>query len=218
MSPCLLLGMAPGICCGGTLGSRHSGCRPAGESMLSPGPGGEELEEGQVHGLRGASATSSRPASSADGDMEPRTLCFYFKANGRAFAQELPRPSPRRFSCPPHLFPPGPEAWACGLGRTESFIAIQGAGAQGVFVQSRLEVFPPGKGISGVTRGTACFVLGVPMAGLFMLRPECVVDVGWWDGAWLCPALSKGPTGRVSCLGKANILLVLTVKQPLDLF
>ena len=56
------------------------------------------------------------------------------------------------------------------------------------------------------------------MAGLFVLRPECVVDVGWWDGAWLCPALSKGPTGRVSCLGKASILLVLTVKQPLDLF
>ena len=56
------------------------------------------------------------------------------------------------------------------------------------------------------------------MAGLLVLGPECVVDVGWWDGAWLCPALSKGPSGRVSCLGKASILLVLTVKQPLDLF
>lgn len=35
----------------------YSGCRPPGESTLSPGPGGEESEEGQVRGLRGALAT-----------------------------------------------------------------------------------------------------------------------------------------------------------------
>lgn len=161
------------------MGSRHSGCRPPDESMLSPGPGGEELEEGQVHGLRGASATSSRPTSSADGDMEPRTLCFYFKANGRAFAQELPRPSPRPFNCPLHLFPPGPEGWASGLGKTEGFIATQGAGAQGVFVQSRLEVFPPGKGISGVARGTACFVWVFPWQ-VCLCSDQSVLWM--WDG------------------------------------
>lgn len=149
MSPCLLLGMAPGTCCGGTLGSGYSGCRPPGESMLSPGPGGEEPEEGQVHGLRGASATSSRPTSSADGDMEPRTLCFYFKANGRAFAQELPRPSPRRISCPSHLFPPGPEGWASGLGRTGSIIPSRGQGHRGFLSRADLRYFHLGKGFQG---------------------------------------------------------------------
>lgn len=160
---------------------------------------------------------SSRPTSSADGDMVLRTPCFYFKANGRAFAQELPRPSPRWFSCPLHLFPPGPEGWASGLGRIGSFIGIQGAGAQAVFVQSRFEVFPLGKGISRVTRGTACFILAVPH-GRSVCGPECVVDVRWWVGAWLCPALSKGPTGHVSCLGKTSISLVLQLNSPLIYF
>ena len=44
------------------------------------------------------------------------------------------------------------------------------------------------------------------------------MGVRWWVGAWLCPALNRGPTGHVSCLGKTSISLVLQLNSPLIYF
>lgn len=182
--------------------------------MLSPGPGGEESEEGQVRGLRGPQPFVFQSCFLCRWGHGLRHR-FYFKADGRAFAQGLPGLSPRWFSCPSRLFRQGQRAGSVDLGGLKSFIAIQGPWSWGVFVQT-VEVFPFGR-ISRVTRGTACFFLAVPH-GRSVCGPECVVGVRWWVGAWLCPALSRGPTGHVSCLGKTSISLVLQLNSPLIYF
>ena len=138
-------------------------CLLPGESTLSPGPGGEGPEEGQVRGLRRASShVPSRPTSSSDGGREPRTLHFYFKANVRAFAQGLSGQLPRWFSCALHLFPQCQGAGPAVLGGPK----VPGGRVTGIFwSRAESQYFHLGKGFQGPPEAPPALSQVFPMSG-----------------------------------------------------